>query len=294
MWFVDLLISLLLTAVFYTGPILIYRFVIRQESLEKKHSIIICLISGIVLFAIMEIIAISITNTGANVTACVCWSVINYYILVDRTRNNSNYQKIKDDKALQSCSNAKNENILMVKKESSVEIFMNMDSSNVEGMLKRAFIFIEDGLFEKADRHLEIVLDQDPENAKAYIGKLLVDLRLKKEQQLEGCDHEFENNANYQRALKYADNSLKNILIAYEEKAKQYRDEKFNKYVSSLDKTEIYLEACRLMSIDTLDSQQKALELFEKISDWNITNRGIFQCKKRIVELKSQNHNDSI
>ena len=45
---------------------------------------------------------------------------------------------------------------------------------NIEPLLKRAFMFLEDGDWESADEYCERVLDQDPENAMAYLGKLMV------------------------------------------------------------------------------------------------------------------------
>lgn len=42
----------------------------------------------------------------------------------------------------------------------------------------RAFMFLEDGNFDEADEYCEKVLDIDPENAQAYLGKLMAELRV--------------------------------------------------------------------------------------------------------------------
>ncbi len=113
-----------------------------------------------------------------------------------------------------------------VSNESANEVAMPADPTNIEAVLKRAFIFLEDGLFDKADRYLEIVLDQDPENAKAYVGKLLVSLNLNNQEQLSSCFEDFENNGDYKKSLRYADDELFKILTQYSVDANKLREEK--------------------------------------------------------------------
>ena len=58
-------------------------------------------------------------------------------------------------------------------------VVVNSGSSSVEPLLKRAFMFLEDREWEEADKYCEKVLDLDPENAQAYLGKLMAELRVK-------------------------------------------------------------------------------------------------------------------
>ncbi len=83
---------------------------------------------------------------------------------------------------------------------------------NVEPLLKRAFIFLEDGDFESADEYCEKVLDQDPENARAYLGKLMVDMHVRSKGDLANCDESYIHNRNYQKALRFGDESLQREL----------------------------------------------------------------------------------
>ena len=48
---------------------------------------------------------------------------------------------------------------------------------NVEPLLERAFMFLEDGDWGEANEYCEKVLDQDPKNARAYLGKLMAECR---------------------------------------------------------------------------------------------------------------------
>ena len=50
-------------------------------------------------------------------------------------------------------------------------------NATVDSLLKRAFMFLEDGDWDSANEYCEKVLDIDPENAEAYLGKFLAELK---------------------------------------------------------------------------------------------------------------------
>lgn len=56
----------------------------------------------------------------------------------------------------------------------------------VEPILKRAYLFIEESNYTNANAYLERVLDANPEEARAYFGKLLIELGIQNETQLCG------------------------------------------------------------------------------------------------------------
>ena len=85
----------------------------------------------------------------------------------------------------------------------------------VEPLLKRAFMFLEDGNWQEADTYCEKVLDQDPENAQAYLGKLMAELQVRKQAQLADRENSFENNGNYLKILRFGDKKLQNALDGY-------------------------------------------------------------------------------
>ena len=72
-------------------------------------------------------------------------------------------------------------------------------NSNIEPLLKRVSLFLEDGDFDKADEFCEKVLNKDPECAEAYLGKLMVQLRVKNQSQLAELKIPFDKNSNYQK-----------------------------------------------------------------------------------------------
>ena len=92
-----------------------------------------------------------------------------------------------------------------------VNIYENQ--SSVSTLLKRAFMFLEDGKFESANEYCEKVLDIEPENAQAYLGKLMVDLEIRKEIGFNYKNNDFSSNPNFKKVMALGDENIKNILI---------------------------------------------------------------------------------
>lgn len=95
------------------------------------------------------------------------------------------------------------------------ETVISGGNANTAPLLKRAFMFLEDEDWNSADEYCEKVLDIDPENASAYLGKLMADLKVKKREQLKNCSQPFNSNNNYQKAMRFGDEQLKSELIGY-------------------------------------------------------------------------------
>lgn len=82
-------------------------------------------------------------------------------------------------------------------------------------LIKRVFLFLEDGAWNSANEYCEKVLDIDPENAEAYLGKLMAEMQIKKQEDLKDCAEPFDNNSNCQKAIRFADETLKSALVGY-------------------------------------------------------------------------------
>ncbi len=91
----------------------------------------------------------------------------------------------------------------------------NGANTSVEPLLKRAYIFLEDGMWDTAREYSEKVLDIDPENANAYLCKLLADLKVSSKEELKNQPAFFNDNINYQKVVKYADVELRAEIIGY-------------------------------------------------------------------------------
>ena len=133
---------------------------------------------------------------------------------------------------------------------------------NVAPLLKRAFMFLEDGNFKEADEYCEKVLDLDPENAEAYLGKLMAETKTSKQEKLADCAKPFDNSDNYKKVMRFGSDKLKSALAGYIE---HICDRNENERI-----TGIYNKAKSIMnSASTEDSYKSAAGLFKSIGEYN-------------------------
>lgn len=88
-------------------------------------------------------------------------------------------------------------------------------SDNVSALLKRISIFLGDGDWAKADEYCERVLDMDPECAEAYLGKLMVEKKVKIQAALANCKEPFDDSNNYKKAIRFGSRELAATLEGY-------------------------------------------------------------------------------
>ena len=88
-------------------------------------------------------------------------------------------------------------------------------SVNVDPLLERAFMFLEDGDWGEANEYCEKVLDQDPKNARAYLGKLMAECRACRMEDLQNCEQPFDGSGNYNKILRFAEPKLIETLKGY-------------------------------------------------------------------------------
>ena len=86
---------------------------------------------------------------------------------------------------------------------------------NVDPLLERAFMFLEDGDWGEANEYCEKVLDQDPKNARAYLGKLMAECRACRMEDLQNCRQPFDGSGNYNKILRFAEPKLIETLKGY-------------------------------------------------------------------------------
>ena len=141
------------------------------------------------------------------------------------------------------------------------ETVISGGNANTAPLLKRAFMFLEDGDWNSANEYCEKVLDIDPENASAYLGKLLSELRVRKQESLKDQAEPFDHNNNYQKAVRFADEKLKTALTGYIEHINTRNEN------ARLDS--IYTRAKNAMSAANTESAYKeAAHLFESIDEY--------------------------
>lgn len=134
-------------------------------------------------------------------------------------------------------------------------------SVNTVALLKRAFMFLEDGNWEEADSYCEKVLDQEPENAQAYLGKLMAEVHVKRKEDLADCANPFDNRNSYQKVIRFGDKTLASKLQGYVAHIRERNE--------TARQTKIYEDGCHAMeTAQTEQAYLKAAELFQRIPEF--------------------------
>lgn len=90
---------------------------------------------------------------------------------------------------------------------------VNINSSaSAEALIKRAFIFLEDGDWTSAEAYCEACLDKNPDMAEAYLAKLMVEYQISCVEELMARAAELEQSPNYKRFLRLDSGTLSQQL----------------------------------------------------------------------------------
>ena len=198
--------------------------------------------------------------------------------------------------------------------------------SNVSPLIQRAYIFLADEEWKKANDYAERVLDQEPFCGEAYLIKLLAVLQLTDVQALMDCKKSFDTLDEYKKVLQYADEEIieevkcgpvyrkASVLLAIAisipevERAQQlfksisgYKDvpeklERCRKKISDIQKEKrkkqfqsTYDEAVVLLDCAiTIPEVERAQELFQSISDYKDVPKKLEQCREKIDERRKR------
>lgn len=165
-------------------------------------------------------------------------------------------------------------------------------NTNTAPLLERVFMFLADGDWQSADEYCEKVLDLEPKNAQAYLGKLMAELQVRQRGNLANCAKPFDTKNNFQKAIQFGDAALADELNGYiahirNRLAKQARIAAEQAEVSR--KNKIYASADREMSFHNLSSYEIAIQQFESIINWKDSKEKIAECKRKIEELRAEN-----
>lgn len=87
--------------------------------------------------------------------------------------------------------------------------------SNVENLLKRGFMALEDGKWSEADSFFEQVLNENVEEPRAYLGKLMAELKYRTEKDFETGTICLDNYDNYKKAVCFGSDDMKAPLEEY-------------------------------------------------------------------------------
>ncbi len=135
---------------------------------------------------------------------------------------------------------------------------VTVEKDNTETLLKRMFVFLEDGNWQKADEYCEKVLDLDPECAQAYLGKMMVEMKIRKKSDISKSEF-YGKSVNYSKMVKYADYNFKNEIMSFN-KCWLYNWAESIRIHSKSENEFLKAEAIFLYLDDFLDSKNKAYQ----------------------------------
>ena len=153
-------------------------------------------------------------------------------------------------------------------------LVINYGNANAVSLLRRAFLYLEDGEWTKADYFCEEVLNLEPENAQAYLGKLMVELHVHRQEDLPNCKKPFDKSNNFQKSVRFGDEKLSSTLKGY--------ISHINERNENMRLTDIYNKAVRAMDYAGTEAAYKeASATFKRLSGFKDADSLSKQCLER-------------
>ena len=148
---------------------------------------------------------------------------------------------------------------------------------DVNALITRIELFIEEEIWDKADKYCERALDADPKNGKVYAYKLLIDLKITSFDKLKERKSTFEENKNNQYVLRFGDDDLKN----------KFRE--INAAITDNKYGEKYETACNKLEERDYDA---AISLFATLDGYKDSEKKINECEQSKKDEKYNIAND--
>ncbi|MBO5082236.1 MAG: toll/interleukin-1 receptor domain-containing protein [Lachnospiraceae bacterium] len=170
---------------------------------------------------------------------------------------------------------------LMAEGDSAVGAAAVTASINVAAVLERGFLYAEDKNWEDANACFEKVLNVAPQNAEAYLGKLLVDLQVTTKDGLLTCGQLFDQNANYKKIIRFGDTEIKAFIErAADEGGAGAREQLYKDAVWKMENS-IMPEPLR-----------ECQKVFESLGDYMDSKDKLEECKQRVKDAEEKKLED--
>ena len=170
----------------------------------------------------------------------------------------------------------------IIPRGNAVQNTVAISSQSIDPLIKRAFMYLEDEDWDGADKCCEKILDIDPENYDAYFVKFCTDIKTRNINEIVSSEKSIdEKNINFQRALKFGNESQKQQL-------KNINKKIFDK-IDLRKKTELYNSCLATMrSAKDENDFQKAADTFKELSGFRDSDELCKQCRDKAVEIVNE------
>ena len=153
-------------------------------------------------------------------------------------------------------------------------------SAPTGALTKRGYFFLEDGDFKSADEYFDKALDENPEDSKAYAGKVLAGLHMKDVAEIDDSFVKLYEDKNFERAIRFASGSDKAQLKDIKETADRKWFAKcftvgLTKYAPKKETDELKEKIFSLASAATAESYDEIVRICNDAYNRKV-NRGYF------------------
>ncbi len=160
-------------------------------------------------------------------------------------------------------------------------VVVNGGGAAVEPLLTRAFMFLEDGNWKEADKYCEKVLDKDPKNAQAYLGKLMAECKVCRKEDFKDCRKPFDGSDNFKKVVRFGDKQLGAELNGYIAHINERND--FER------KSAAYKNASSTMNKANSEGEfRKAAETFAALGSFKSAEELYKQCLEKAEECQKK------
>lgn len=139
-------------------------------------------------------------------------------------------------------------------------------SASTDALTKRGYFFLEDGDFKSAYEYFDRVLDENPEDPKAYVGKVLAGLRMSDVSEIDNSLVKLYGDKNFERAIRFSSGADKVQL----ENIKENADRK-------------WLAKCLTVGLTGYSNKKEIDEINERIS--NLASTATVEAYDEIVRI---------
>lgn len=171
-------------------------------------------------------------------------------------------------------------------------------SSNAENLLKRGFMSLEDSDWSEAEKFFERVLDENAEEPRAYIGKLLFSFRVKNEDELvksapTNC-LPLSENVFFKKAYRFAGDEYKahlkdlNRLYTSSSEIRHFTD-----VIKAIHQK--FSDGMKLYDLATTEKDfLKAKAVFDSLSNYPPAKEKADECAARASDSKEKSYNSAV
>ena len=165
--------------------------------------------------------------------------------------------------------------------------YSDITIARIKPLIRRSYLFLEDGEWASADEYAEKILDQDPENSEAYIIKLLAERKVHTIDELIQRKIPLTDNGNYQKAVRFSDSKKKSTIEGWNNSILDAIELERQQVLLS----EFLLELNKAANIEEYQNIKKRLNQVSLSADADMISA---ECDKKIKEIQEQKYQDAL